>query len=53
MIRDSLAEAIVALLENPERARAMGRQGRERVQARSPSDEFERGIERLASWVSR
>ena len=50
---DSLAKAIVALLENPERARAMGRQGRERVQARSPSDEFERGIERLASWVSR
>ena len=46
---DSLADAIVKLLEDPERARAMGRQGRERMQARSPSDEFERGIERLAS----
>jgi glycosyltransferase involved in cell wall biosynthesis len=50
---DSLAQAIVTLLEDPERARAMGRLGRERMQARSPSDEFERGIERLASWVSR
>jgi glycosyltransferase involved in cell wall biosynthesis len=50
---DPLAEAIVTLLEDPERASAMGRLGRERMQARSPSDEFERGIERLASWVSR
>ena len=33
----------------PRAARAMGRLGRERMQARSPSDEFERGIERLAS----
>ena len=51
---DALAEAIVTLLETLiARERWAEAVGRDRVEQRSPSDEFERGIERLASWVSR
>jgi glycosyltransferase involved in cell wall biosynthesis len=49
---EALADVLVELLTQSERAWAMGREGRVRVEARDPAAEFEAGVERLAAWVS-
>jgi glycosyltransferase involved in cell wall biosynthesis len=48
----ALADALVEILTDPERASAMGRQGRALVEARDPAGEFEAGVERLAAWAT-
>ena len=48
----ALADALVALLRNRSSARAMGREAGIRARARDPLAEYERGIERLAEWMS-
>lgn len=47
----ALADAIVELLSDRRRIRAMGRRARELVAERDPLRQFEAGIERLASWI--
>jgi glycosyltransferase involved in cell wall biosynthesis len=49
---DALAAAIVEVLTDPAAAAAMGAEGRVRVERRAPSEEFGRGMERLAAWVA-
>ncbi len=48
---EPLAQAIVTLLQDPERAAKMGAEGRARVTERNPLVEYESGIERLAEWI--
>ena len=48
---EPLAQAIVTLLHDPERAAKMGAEGRARVTERNPLVEYESGIERLAEWI--
>ena len=48
----ALAAAIIGLLRDPGRAVAMGAEGRARTEERAPSEEFGRGMERLAAWVA-
>ena len=48
---EPLAQAIVTLLHDPERAAKMGAEGRAQVTQRSPLVEYESGIERLAEWI--
>ncbi len=47
-----LAKALVAMLADPETAAAMGRAGREQVEGRDRSRDFEEGIARLAAWAA-
>jgi glycosyltransferase involved in cell wall biosynthesis len=49
---EAFADALVEILTDPERASAMGREARVRVEARDPAGEYEAGVERLAAWVS-
>ena len=48
---DPLAQAIITLINDPERAAKMGAEGRVRVTERSPLVEYESGIQRLAEWI--
>ena len=48
---EPLAQAIVTLLHDPERAAKMGAEGRALVTERDPLVEYELGIERLAEWI--
>lgn len=47
----ALAAALLDVLTHPERAAAMGAEGRRRVEAMDPAREFEAGIARLAGWA--
>ena len=47
-----LADALVDVLSDPERARAMGVESRRRALERDPLREYESGIVRLATWIS-
>ena len=47
----ALADAIIELLTDPERARDMGDEARRRAIERDPIAEYEAGIERLAAWI--
>ena len=49
---DALADALVELLEDPPRARAMGKEAGRRARARDPFEEYEQGIARLAEWMT-
>jgi glycosyltransferase involved in cell wall biosynthesis len=48
----ALADALTTMLEDADGARAMGREAGRRIRARNPLDEYERGIARLADWIS-
>lgn len=48
----ALADALIEVLSDASRARAMGEEGRLRFQAMDPAGEFEAGVERLAAWAS-
>jgi glycosyltransferase involved in cell wall biosynthesis len=48
----ALADALTAMLAEPDTARAMGQEAGRRVRARDPLDEYERGIARLAEWMT-
>ena len=48
---EPLAQAILTLLHDPERAAKMGAEGRARVTERNPLVEYESGIGRLAEWI--
>jgi glycosyltransferase involved in cell wall biosynthesis len=48
----ALADALVALLQDPVAARAMGREAGRRARARDPLAEYELGIARLADWMA-
>jgi len=49
---DALASALVDVLGDPTKARAMGEKARRRAVERNPLEEYEAGIARLAAWVS-
>jgi glycosyltransferase involved in cell wall biosynthesis len=48
----ALAEALIGVLSDPTSKRAMGDEARRRAVERSPMQEYEAGIARLASWIS-
>jgi len=47
----SLADAILSLLDDDERLKAMGAEALRSVSERDPAKDFETGIERLAAWI--
>jgi glycosyltransferase involved in cell wall biosynthesis len=47
-----LAQALTEVLTHPDRARAMGAEGRRRAEDRDPLREYEAGIARLADWIA-
>ena len=47
----ALAEALVDVLGDRDRAAAMGEESRRRVLARDPLGEYEAGMARLADWI--
>src|SRR5207253_11521903 len=48
----ALAEALIDVLADRDRAAAMGRVARRRAEARQPVAEYEAGIARLAAWTA-
>jgi hypothetical protein len=48
----ALAAAIIALIDDPGAARAMGERGRRHVVELDPAAAFDAGIERLARWIA-
>jgi glycosyltransferase involved in cell wall biosynthesis len=48
----ALADALTGVLEDLASARAMGREAGLRARARDPLAEYERGIARLADWMT-
>jgi glycosyltransferase involved in cell wall biosynthesis len=48
----ALGQAIVRLLEDPDRLVTMGNAGRRRVVALDPAGSFDAGIARLSAWIS-
>jgi glycosyltransferase involved in cell wall biosynthesis len=48
----SLAAAIQAGLEDPERMRRMGRNARRRALDIDPDADFEKGVQRIAEWAT-
>lgn len=49
--RQGLAVAIEHLLDDPDRAAAMGAQGRTTFESWDPAGDYEKGFERLSSWL--
>jgi glycosyltransferase involved in cell wall biosynthesis len=47
----ALAQALIELLSERDRAEAMGVEARRRAVARDPSREYEAGIEHMADWI--
>lgn len=48
----ALANALIEVLGDPERAASMGAEGRRRAEERDPAAEFEAGVARLADWTA-